>query len=76
MPRRLGGGRDRAELLEMIREALKEMFREYERLRVVEQWWHGSDWVPRRTLEKFGVLLREVDSEDAQPGNREVRCEG
>jgi hypothetical protein len=70
-----GGERDRAELLEMIREALKEMFREYERLRVVEQWWHGNDWVPRGTLEKFGVLPREADSEDAQLGEREVRHE-
>jgi hypothetical protein len=51
------------------------MFREYERLRVVEQWWHGNDWVPRGTLEKFGVLSREEDSEDAQPGKREVRHE-
>ena len=65
---------DGAELLEMIREALKEMFREYERLRVVEQWWHGNDWVPRGTLEKFGVLPREADS--AQPGGKEVRHEG
>jgi internalin A len=60
-----GSGRDGAELLEMIREALKEMFREYERLRVVEQWRHGNDWVPRGTLEKFGVLPREVDTADA-----------
>jgi hypothetical protein len=71
-----GGGRDGAELLEMIREALKEMFREYERLRVVEQWWHGNDWVPRGTLEKFGVLAREADSADPQPGGKEVRHEG
>ena len=67
-----GGERDRAELLEMIRERLKEMFREYERLRVVEQWWHGSDWVPRGTLEKFGVLPREADSDDAQPDGKEA----
>ncbi len=51
----------------MIRETLKEMFREYERLRVVEQWWHDNDWVPRGTLEKFGVLPREADTDDAQP---------
>ena len=70
-----GEERDRAELLEMIREALKEMFSEYERLRVVEQWWHDNDWVPRGTLEKFGVLPREEDREDAQPGKREARHE-
>jgi internalin A len=70
-----GGGRDGAELLEMIREALKEMFREYERLRVVEQWWHGNDWVPRGTLEQFGVLPRELDTEDSLPGRKEVRLE-
>lgn len=70
-----GGGRDGAELLEMIREALQEMFREYERLRVVEQWWHGNDWVPRGTLEQFGVLPRESDSADVPPGGKEVRHE-
>jgi hypothetical protein len=70
-----GGGRDGAELLEMIREALKEMFREYERLRVVEQWWHGNNWVPRGTLEQIGVLLREPDSADWLPGGKEVRHE-
>jgi hypothetical protein len=62
-----GSGHDRDELLEMIREALKEMFREYERLRVVEQWWHGKDWVPRSTLETFGVLPSEADRTDAMP---------
>jgi hypothetical protein len=67
-----GVGRDGAELLEMIREALREMFREYERLRVVEQWWHGGDWVPRGTLEKFGVLPREVDSDDAKTSEKEA----
>jgi hypothetical protein len=71
-----GGERDRGELVEMIRETLKEMFREYERLRVVEQWWHGNDWVPRGTLEEFGVLPRETDSEDALPGRKEARHEG
>ena len=71
-----GGERDRDELVEMIRETLKEMFREYERLRVVEQWWHGNDWAPRGTLEKFGVLPREADSEDALPSGKEARHEG
>ncbi|HEV7473180.1 MAG TPA: COR domain-containing protein [Pyrinomonadaceae bacterium] len=70
-----GDGRDAAELLEMIRETLKEMFREYERLRVVEQWWHGSDWVPRGTLEKFGVLIPEADSDYGLPRGKEVRHE-
>lgn len=71
-----GGGHDGEELLEMIREALKEMFREYERLRVVEQWWHGNDWVPRGTLEKFGVLPPEADSGNALPSGKEMRHEG
>jgi len=61
----------------MIRETLKEMFREYERLRVVEQWWHGNDWVPRGTLEQFGVLAREQDNTDLLPTvGKEVRHEG
>ncbi len=58
-----GGEKDRAELLEMIRETLKELFAEYDRLRVVEQWWHGEDWVPRGTLEKYGVLPPEDEPE-------------
>jgi hypothetical protein len=70
-----GGGRDGAELLEIIRETLKEMFREYERLRVVEQWWHGNDWVPRGTLEKFGVLVPETNGEKALQGGKEMRRE-
>ena len=70
-----GGGRDGDELLAMIREALKEMFREYERLRVVEQWWYGNDWVPRGTLEKFGVLPPDPDRADVIPGGKEVRHE-
>jgi hypothetical protein len=70
-----GGGHDGDELLEMVREALKEMFREYERLRVVEQWWHDNDWVPRGTLEKFGVLQREEYSADSLLGGKEVRHE-
>ena len=71
-----GGERDRAELLEMIREALKEMFREYERLRVVEQWWHGGDWVPRRTLESFNVLPRDEGNEVERAGEKEAYHEG
>lgn len=63
---------DRSELLEMVRETLKDMFCEYERLRVVEQWWHGNDWVPRGTLEKFGVLAREEDRELAQFEQKET----
>jgi internalin A len=68
-----GEEHDRAELLEMIRETLKGMFCEYERLRVVEQWWHDGDWVPRGTLEKFGVLPREEEEdENALPARKEV----
>lgn len=71
----VGGGRDGAELLEMIRETLKEIFREYERLRVVEQWCYGNDWVPRGTLEKFGILPSEIDSADTLLGGKDVRHE-
>jgi GTPase SAR1 family protein len=73
----VGSQRDRDELLQMIREALKEMFREYERLRVVEQWWHRKDWVPRSTLEEFGVLPRDEDNDaSSQPEEKEVNNEG
>jgi internalin A len=71
----VGGGRDGDELLEMIRETLKEIFREYERLRVVEQWFYGNDWVPRGTLEKFGILPCEIDSVDTLPSGKDVRQE-
>ncbi len=67
-----GAERDRRELLEMIRETLKEMFREYERLRVVEQWRHQGDWVPRGTLERFGVLPCEEQDEGVPPAWGEV----
>jgi len=67
-----GGNHDRDELLEMIRETLKEMFREYERLRVVEQWWIDNNWVPRGTLEKFGVMPHEEDNDDVQPWPKEA----
>ncbi len=58
-----GGNPDHAELLQMIREALKKLFAEYDRLRVVEQWRHEGEWVPRSTLEKFKVLLPEDEDE-------------
>jgi internalin A len=71
----VAGENDRADLLEMIREALKEMFREYERLRVVEQWWHRDNWVPRGTLEQIGELPPEPN-DDELSGGKEVRDEG
>ena len=70
-----GGEWDRTDLLEMIREALKEMFREFERPRVSERWSHGDNWGPRRTLEPFGVLPGNEDSIAPRPVEKEARHE-
>jgi len=50
---------DRAELLEIVRGILAELFDEYRDLKVIEQRWYDGQWVPRQTLEKFGVLEPE-----------------
>ncbi len=55
----VGKQADRGELLMMIRMTLPELFSEYKNLKVVEQWEHEGSWVPRTTLEKFGVLTKE-----------------
>ncbi len=47
---------DRTELLSIIRGTLTELFGEYRDLKVTEQRWFDGQWVPRQTLEKFGVL--------------------
>lgn len=47
---------DRTELLTIIRGTLMELFAEYKELQVTEQRWFDGHWVPRATLEKFGVL--------------------
>ncbi|HXD34221.1 MAG TPA: COR domain-containing protein [Pyrinomonadaceae bacterium] len=50
---------DRTELLSIIRGTLNELFNEYRNLQVTEQHWFDGQWVPRQTLEKFGVLELE-----------------
>ena len=57
----VGNQDDREELLTMIRLTLSELFAEYKNLKAVEQWEHKGSWVPRRTLEEFGVLPKEND---------------
>lgn len=52
---------DRTELLSIIRSTLIELFSEYRDLKVTEQRWYDGQWVPRKTLEKFGVLEPEWD---------------
>ena len=54
-----GTEHSRKRLLAMIRGTLHKIFREYKALSPVEQWEHNSKWVPRETLEEFGVLPRE-----------------
>jgi hypothetical protein len=54
---------DRLELLTIIRGTLMEMFAEYKELQVTEQRWFDGHWVPRATLEKFGVLEPEWDGD-------------
>lgn len=51
---------DRAELLSIIRNTLSALFAEYKDLKVTEQRWFDGHWVPRATLEKFGVLEPEL----------------
>ena len=60
----IGDQDDRDELLTMIRVTLRELFTEYRDLRVVEQWEHKGKWVPRETLEEFGVLWRDDEQEE------------
>ena len=63
----------RKRLLAMIRGALHKIYREYKALSPVEQWEHNGKWVPRETLEEFGVLPREThDSEEDRQMSEEV----
>ena len=57
---------DRTELLWIIRSTLTELFTEYRDLKVTEQRWFDGQWVPRKTLERFGVL--EPEWEQASDG--------
>ena len=50
---------DREDLLSIIRGTLTELFCEYKELHVTEQRWFDGQWVPRPTLERFGVLEPE-----------------
>ena len=54
---------DRGELLTMIRGTFKELFRDYRGLQVTEQWEHDGDWVPRKAMEKFGLLKPDEESD-------------
>ena len=51
--------RSSTELLAIIRSTLTELFTEYRDLKVTEQRWFDGQWVPRKTLERFGVLEPE-----------------
>lgn len=51
-----GSPEDRGELVTMIRGTLRDLFAGYRGLQVTEQHWYHDDWVPRNTLERFGVL--------------------
>lgn len=57
----------------MIRGTLHKIFNEYKALHPVEQWEHNGKWVPRETLEEFGVLPRERhDGTEELPMSEEV----
>ncbi|NQT13736.1 MAG: hypothetical protein HQ582_13365, partial [Planctomycetes bacterium] len=62
----VGAEEDRSELLTMVRVTLRELFTEYKDLHAVEQWEHNGKWVPRETLEDFGVLTREDEPEEVE----------
>ncbi len=59
-----GSDHARMRLLAMIRGTLAKIFKEYKALSPVEQWEHNGEWVPRRTLEEFGVLPDELGGMD------------
>jgi internalin A len=59
-----GPERDKQRLLAIIRGTLHKVFNEYRALSPVEQWEHNGKWVPRDTLEEFGVLPRERYDDD------------
>ncbi|MGB8167999.1 MAG: COR domain-containing protein [Chthoniobacteraceae bacterium] len=54
---------DRTDLLAIIRGTLTELFGEYRDLKVTEQRWFDGQWVPRQTLERFGVLEPEWEDD-------------
>lgn len=58
-----GAKEDSAELLTMIRGTFNELFQDYRGLQVSEQWEHEGEWVPRKTLEQFGRLQSDPQSE-------------
>lgn len=62
----VGDQQDRDELLTMIRGMLRELFREYKNLQVVEQWEYKGNWVPCKTLEDISVLPRQDDEEEVE----------
>jgi internalin A len=55
---------ERTDLLSIIRSTLTELFGEYRDLNVTEQRWFDGQWVPRKTLERFGVLEPEWEWEE------------
>ena len=62
----VGAEDDRTELVTMIRVTLRKLIAEYKNLQTVEQWEYEGEWVPRRTLERMGVLPSDDDSNDEE----------
>ena len=62
----VGAEEDRNELVTMVRVTLRKLIEEYKNLRAVEQWEYEGDWVPRRTLERMGVLPPDDDPDDGE----------
>ena len=62
---------DRDELLTMIRGTLHDLFLGYRGLQVTEQHEHEGNWVPRSTLEKFGLV-----EPDSQPTRDDLMRDG
>ena len=60
---------DRTELLSILRSTLTELFAEYRNLKMTGQRWFDGQWVPRKTLERFGVL--ETGWEEGSDGEVE-----
>jgi internalin A len=68
-----GVAEDRVELITMIRSTFRDLYQGYRSLKVTEQWEHEGEWVPRKTLERFGKLEAEESTEsDAFPADEGV----
>ena len=58
---------DRDQLMVMIRGTMKALFQGYRGLHATEQQEHEGEWVPRKMLERFGLIKPDETSEESSP---------